>query len=104
MTVRGFALLLPQTMQVALVSLGLVSTQAPLISHCTRSAKLSFCQKAVTVVMIVEFARIQDYDEWKEGAYVRDELNIQANAPSPFLSKSVQKGGVYFRELMVQLT
>ena len=40
-------------MQVASVPLGLVSTQVPLISHGTRSAKLPFFQKASTVVMIV---------------------------------------------------
>ena len=44
--------------------------------------------------MIVEFTRIQDYEEWREGPYARDELNIRANAPSPLLFKSsVQKGG-----------
>ena len=62
---------LPQTMQVASVPLGLVSTQAPLISRSTRSVKLLFFQKATTVVVIVEFVRIQDYDERREGAYVR---------------------------------
>ena len=48
--------LLPQMMQVASVPLGLVSTQALLISHSTRSAKLLFFQKAVAIVVIVEFA------------------------------------------------
>ena len=53
--------------------------------------------------VIVDFARIQGYEERREGAYARDELNIHANAPSPLLSKSsVQKGGgAYFRELTV---
>ena len=49
---------LPQTMQVALVPFGLVSTQAPLISRNTCSAKLPFFQKAAAVVVIVNFARI----------------------------------------------
>ena len=49
--------------------------------------------------MIVEFARAY-YEERREGAYVRDELNIGANAPFPLLSKSsVQKGGVIFGSL-----
>ena len=56
--------------------LALVSAQAPLISHSTHSAKLPFFQKAVAMVMIVEFAHIQDYEEWMEGVYARDELNI----------------------------
>ena len=87
-------------MQVASVLLGLVSTQAPLISRSTRSAKLPFFQKAAAVVVIVEFACIQDYEERREGAYARDELNIRANAPSPLLSKSsVQKGGRIFGSL-----
>ena len=81
-------------MQVASVPLGLAPAQAPLISRSARSAKVPFIQKAETVVVVVEFARIQDYDERREGAYVRDELNIRANAPPPqLLSKSsVQKG------------
>ena len=84
-------------MQIASVPLGLVSMQAPLISRSTRSAKLPFFQKAAMVVVIVEFVRIQDYDEWREGAYVQDELNTRANTPSPLLSKSsVQKGGAVF--------
>ena len=94
---------LPQTMLVASVPLGLVSMQAPLISRSTRSAKLPFFQKAVAVVMIADFACIQGYKERREGVYVRDKLNIRANAPSPLLSKSsVQKGGAYFWELTVR--
>ena len=47
---------LPQTMQVASVPLGL--------DQCsTCSAKLPFIQKAAEVVVIVELARIQDYEE-----------------------------------------
>ena len=87
-------------MQVASVPLGLVSMQALLISRSTCSVKLPFFQKAASVVVIVEFTRIQDYEERRERAYARDELNVQANAPSPLLSKSgVQKGGVHFQEL-----
>ena len=74
-------------MQVASVPLGLVSTQALLISRSTRSAKLPFFQKAAAVVVIVKFMRIQDYKERREGAYAPDELNIWANAPFPLLSK-----------------
>ena len=58
-------------MQVASVHLGLVSMQAPLISRITRSAKLPFFQ---AVIVIVDFTRIQDYEEQRE--YARDELNI----------------------------
>ena len=67
---------LPQTMQVASVPLDLVSIQVPLISHGTCSAKLSFFQKAVAVVMIVDFTCIQGYEERREGTYAQDELNI----------------------------
>ena len=89
---------------VASVSLGLVSTQVPLISCSTHSVKLPFFQKALAVVVIVKFAR--SYSRLREteggGAYAQDELNIRASAPSPLLSKSgVQKGGAYFRELTV---
>ena len=66
---------LPQTMEVASVSLGLVSTQTPLISCSTCLAKLPLFQKAAAVVVIVDFARIF-YGEQKEGAFARDELNI----------------------------
>ena len=53
----------------------------------------SFFKKAVAVIVIVDFARIQNYDDLREGAYARDKLNIQANTPSLLLSKShVQKG------------
>ena len=90
-------------MQVASVPLGLVATQAQLISRSTRSAKLPFFQKAAAIVVIVDFARIQGYEERKEGAYARDAVNIRANAPAPVLSKSsVQKGGrrgVFFGNL-----
>ena len=80
---------------------GCLLVQVPLISrrHSTRSAKLPL---AVTVVVIVEFMCIQDYEERMEGAYAQDELNIWANVPSSLLSKSsVQKGGSYFWELTV---
>ena len=73
---RGVIPLLPQTMQVASVPLGLVATQAQLISRSTRSAKLPFFQKAAAVVVIVDFARIQGYEERMERSYARDEVNI----------------------------
>ena len=63
-------------MQVASVTLSLVSTQALLISHSTRSVKLLFFQKAAAVVTIVEFMCIQDYEKQREGAYARDKLDI----------------------------
>ena len=83
----------------ASVPLGLVSTQADSCSTC--SPKLLFCQKGAAVVMIVDFAHIQGYEEWREGVYAQNELNIRAKAPFPLLSKSsVQKGGgAYFRGL-----
>ena len=89
---------LPQMMQAALVPLGLVSTQVPVISRSTRSVKLGFFQKAAAVVMIVKFACAYSRLRGTEGgAYAQDKLNIQANAPTPILSKrSVQKGGGVF--------
>ena len=72
--------------------LGLVSTQAPLISCGTRSLKLPFIQTAAAVVERL----------CEEGAYARDKINIQANAPSPLLPQSsVQKGVAYLQELTV---
>ena len=89
--------------QVASMPFGLVSTQALLISLSTRPAKPPFFQKATSVVVIVEFARIRDYAEWREGTYARDEYS--SNTPSSHLSKSsVQKGGAYFWELTVTCT
>ena len=49
-----------ETMQVPLVPLSLVSMQALLISCSTHSAKLSFFQKAVEVVVIVEFKTMRN--------------------------------------------
>ena len=63
-------------MQVVSVPLGLVSMQALLISHSTRSGKPPFFQKAAAVIMIVKFECIQDYEKRREGAYAQDELNI----------------------------
>ena len=92
----------PLTMQVALMPLNLVSTQAPLISHSTRSTKLLFFQKPAAVVVIVDLVCIQDYEERREGVYAQDELSIQANTPSPLLPRSsVQNGRPYFWELTV---
>ena len=56
-SLHGVIPLLPQTMQVASVPLGLVATQAQLISRSTRSEKLPFVQKAAVVVVLVDFAR-----------------------------------------------
>ena len=79
------------------VPLGLVSTQAPLISCSTHSAKLPFLQKAATYSR--RDCRIHMYSRlwWTApGGYVRDELNIRVNAPSPLFSKrSVQKGVIF---------
>ena len=63
-------------MQVASVPLGLVSMQAPLISHSTRSVKLPFFQKAVAVVVTVNFVCTQDYEELRKGVYAQDELKV----------------------------
>ena len=51
--------------------------------------------------MIVKFECIQDYEEWREGVYAQDELNVRANPPSPLLSKSSVKKveGSYFWEI-----
>ena len=78
--------LLPQTMQVALVPLGLVSTQMPLISYSTHSAKLPLFQKAAAVIVIVDFVCIckTTGNGWRG----------RMHAPSLLLPKSsVQKGG-----------
>ena len=44
---------------------------------------------------------IQDYEEWREGAYARDKLNIRANIPLRFYLKVVceKEGGRIFRTL-----
>ena len=62
-------------MQVATLPLSLVSTQALLISRCTCSAMLSLFQKALAVIIVIEFMRIQNYEELREG-YAQDKLNI----------------------------
>ena len=90
--------LLTLTIQVVLMPLGLVSTQAPLISHSTRSANLLFFQKA----LVVDLIRIKECKEQREGVFAWDKLNIQANAPSSLLlQSSVHKkgGGRIFRSL-----
>ena len=52
----------------------------------------------MTVIRIDYLKRIKDCEERREEAYAQDELNIQANAPSPLLPQSsVQKGGAYFQ-------
>ena len=88
-------------MYIASAPLGLVATQAPMISSNTGSAEQLFFQKAAAVVMIFKFVHLQE--KWRDGAYTRDKLNIQAKAPSLLLSKSsVQNKGAYFREITVQ--
>ena len=47
-------------MEVASVPLGVVSMQAPLISHCTSSVKLPFILKAVAIIVIVEFCATEN--------------------------------------------
>ena len=77
------------------VSLGLVSTQAPLISRSTRSAKLPFFQKAAAVVMIVEFARAYSRLRGTEGGRMH-EMNwiFEQTSPPHFCLKIVCiKGG-----------
>ena len=90
-------------MQVSSVLLGLVSTQMPLISDSTRSAKLPFFLKATAVIAIVEFARTYSKLQGMEGGYAQDKLDIRANAPSPLLSKNsvIKGGGAYFQKLTV---
>ena len=48
----------PLMLQVGLMPLGLVSIQASLISHNTHSANLLLFQKAMTVIVIVDFVHI----------------------------------------------
>lgn len=90
----------PMTMQVASMPVGLVSTQVPLITHNTRSAKLPFFQ-AAAVVVIVDFACIKDCDKRREGVNAWDKLNIQVQMPPPnFCLKLVRKkrrgrGGIF---------
>ena len=76
--------------QVASVPLGLVSTQAPLVSSSN-----TFSEAARQLSWLSNLrVRTQDHEERREGAYAQDELDIRANAPSPLLPKStVQKGG-----------
>ena len=51
--------------------------------------------------MIVDFAHIQGYEEWREGVYARNELNIRAKPPSHFCLKVLCKkevgGGVFWQ-------
>ena len=49
-----------------------------------------------------DLSRIEYCEEWKEGVYAQDELNVRANAPSPLMPQSsVQNGGAYFQEHLV---
>ena len=69
---------LPQTMQVASVPLGLVSTQAQLISvaDVKQNCSFFFRKSRHLIVISVEFVCIQDYKVRREEAYARDKLNI----------------------------
>ena len=74
-------------MQVASMPLGLVSTKVLLVSCSTHSAKLLFFQKTSIVC-------IEDCEEWREGVYAQNKLNIRANVPFELLPQSsVQIGG-----------
>ena len=93
---------LPQTMQVALVPLGLVSTNCrwfPIVHiqrscHCFRKPRQSSWLSNLRV-------RTQTTRN-VGGAYAWDKLNIRANAPSPlFSTSSMQKKEAYFWELTV---
>ena len=89
-----------QMLQVALVLLGLVSMQVPLISCSTRSVKLLFFQKATAVVVIVKFKTTRTGGR---GVCTR-RTEYSSKRPIPLLSKSsVQKGGggAHFWELTV---
>lgn len=68
-------------MQLALMALPLVSTQAPLILHL-----LSLFQNALAVVMIVNLK------EQRERVCAQDKLNIQPNAPPTFPQAVCKKG------------
>ena len=65
------------------------NTSAADCPQCTFSEADVF-QKAAAVVVIVHLGHIQDSRLWvmEEGVYACDELNIRANAPSPFLPQS----------------
>ena len=92
----------PLTMQVALMPLGLVLTQALLISCSTRLSKLLYFQKAAAVVTIVDLAHIKDCKEQREGSICTRQIEYSSIGPSPLLPQSsVQKEGGYFWELTV---
>ena len=83
-------------MQVASVPLDLVLMQVPLISNSTRSAKLPFFQKAEAVVVIVEFARIQDYENGVRGRMHETNRIFEQTSPPHFCLKVVcKKEGVF---------
>ena len=94
----------PLTMQVASMPLGLVLTQALLISCSTHLSKLLYFQKAAAVVTIIDPMHIKDCEEQRKGSICTRQIEYSSNRPLPtFPQSSVQKegGGVYFWELTV---
>ena len=94
-TYPGSSPVVALTMEVALMPLGIVWTQVPLISCSTCSVKLPFFQKAAAFIVIVNLA-------CRNGGRGICELNIRANTPSPLLPQSSvqkQKGGHIFGSL-----
>ena len=66
----------PLTIQVISMPFGLVS-QVSLIFCSTRSAKLSFFDpESHSSCCDCHLSRIKCCEEWKEGAYAQDKLNI----------------------------
>ena len=80
-------------MQVVLVPLGLVSTQVPLISCSTHSAKLPF-QKAAAVVKF-KTTRTEG------GGVCTRRTEYSSKRPLPTLGLCKKGGGEYFWELTV---
>ena len=78
--------LLPLMMQVVSMALGLVSTQALLISCSTHSSKLPFIQKAVSVV-------VQLCEERREGRMHETKLIFKQMPPPHFCLEVVCKKG-----------
>ena len=75
--------LLRQMMQDALVPLGLVSTQVPLISHSTRSAKLPLFQKAAAVIVIVDFMCICKITGNRRRGHMHAKIEYSSKYPLP---------------------
>ena len=76
------------------------------VQYSTRPSKLPFFQKGVTVVAIVNFMRIKDCEEWREGNMHESNWIFEQTLPPQFFRKVCKKGkgggkGGYFRELTV---